>query len=202
MRPRHLAWIALALWVGAAVLLIPLAGKAGSVESTDPSLELPRQAEATRAMLQERQSFPGADTPVAVVVYTRDSGITGPDRSTVDADRAAFAALSPTGTVDPANTDEKTGGLVFTRESQLVVDHPITIGRNPSERINRAGLTPRLRSKASSRPPGTVVGQAPRAGVKVKKGSIVTLVVSHLALVRVPDVVGRSRDDAIAALTA
>ena len=77
MRPRHLAWIALALWVGAAVLLIPLAGKAGSVESTDPSLELPRQAEATRAMLQERQSFPGADTPVAVVVYTRDSGITG-----------------------------------------------------------------------------------------------------------------------------
>src|SRR5439155_15190937 len=69
MRPRHLAWIALALWVGAAVLLIPLAGKAGSVESTDPSLDLPRQAGATRAMLRDRQAFPGPDTPVPVVVY-------------------------------------------------------------------------------------------------------------------------------------
>jgi hypothetical protein len=45
--------------------------------------------------------------------------------------------MNTSGTIDPANTDEKTGGLIFTRESQLVVDHPITIGRDPSERINR-----------------------------------------------------------------
>jgi hypothetical protein len=45
--------------------------------------------------------------------------------------------MNTSGTTDSANTDEKTGGLVFTREQQLVVDHPITIGRDPSERINR-----------------------------------------------------------------
>ena len=45
--------------------------------------------------------------------------------------------MNTSGTIDPANTDQKTRGLVFTRESQLVVDHPITIGRDPSERINR-----------------------------------------------------------------
>ena len=45
--------------------------------------------------------------------------------------------MNTSGTTDPANEDQKNGGLVFTRESQLVVDHPITIGRDPSERINR-----------------------------------------------------------------
>jgi hypothetical protein len=45
--------------------------------------------------------------------------------------------MNTSGTTDPANADEKTGGLVFTRERQLIVDHPITIGRDPTERINR-----------------------------------------------------------------
>jgi len=45
--------------------------------------------------------------------------------------------MNTSGTTDQANEDQKAGGLVFTRERQLVVDHPITIGRDPSERINR-----------------------------------------------------------------
>jgi hypothetical protein len=46
-------------------------------------------------------------------------------------------AVNTSGTTDPANQDQRARGLVFTRERQLVVDHPITIGRDPSERINR-----------------------------------------------------------------
>jgi hypothetical protein len=45
--------------------------------------------------------------------------------------------MNTSGTIDPANTDQKAGGLVFARESGLVVDHPITLGRDLSERINR-----------------------------------------------------------------
>ncbi len=45
--------------------------------------------------------------------------------------------MNTSGTTDPDNEDAKNGGLIFTRESQLVVDHPITNGRDPSERINR-----------------------------------------------------------------
>ena len=45
--------------------------------------------------------------------------------------------MNTSGTNDPANMDQENGGLVFTRESQLILDHPITIGRDPSEYINR-----------------------------------------------------------------
>ena len=46
-------------------------------------------------------------------------------------------AMNTSGTADPANDDQKSGGLNSRRESGLVLDHPITIGRDPSERINR-----------------------------------------------------------------
>ncbi len=45
--------------------------------------------------------------------------------------------MNNSGTTDPANDDQKTGGLNFSRERGLILDHPITIGRDPSERINR-----------------------------------------------------------------
>jgi hypothetical protein len=44
-------------------------------------------------------------------------------------------------TVDTVNYDRETGipsFLLFSRQNQLLTDHPITRGRNPSERINRA----------------------------------------------------------------
>ena len=61
-----------------------------------------------------------------------------PFRSASEALARRFGVLMNTSsTFDSANTDPKTGGLVFTSESQLIVDHPITIGRDRSERINR-----------------------------------------------------------------
>ena len=45
--------------------------------------------------------------------------------------------MNTSGTLDPANIDEKIGALVFSRERQLLVDHPITNGRDWSEQINR-----------------------------------------------------------------
>jgi RND superfamily putative drug exporter len=127
---RYLTWIVLALWVVVALLLTPLAGRTGEVESTDPALVLPHSAEATQALLRERQAFPGADTPVAVVVYVRDGGITAQDESTVAADRVAFARLSRTNVVDPAVRSDDGAALLLSfpiaaegdKESQAVVD--------------------------------------------------------------------------------
>jgi RND superfamily putative drug exporter len=102
MKRRYVAWLGLALWVTTIALLMPLAGKKTDAGSANADLALPQHAEVTRALARERAAFPDADTLVAVVVYVRDSGITVADRSTVDGDRTAFAALSGSGRVDPA----------------------------------------------------------------------------------------------------
>src|SRR5262249_56926436 len=99
---RYVAWLGLALWVAATALLVPLAGKTAEATSTDPTLALPRRAEVTRALVREREAFPDTDTPVAVVVYVRDSGITTEDRATVEAGRALLAPLVPAHPGDPA----------------------------------------------------------------------------------------------------
>jgi RND superfamily putative drug exporter len=98
---RHVAWLGLAVWAAVSALLMPLAGKTAQVRSTDPALVLPQSAEVTRALVREREAFAGNDTPVAVVVYVRDGGITAEDRSAVEADRASFALLSKHNEVPP-----------------------------------------------------------------------------------------------------
>lgn len=40
-------------------------------------------------------------------------------------------------TDDPANYDPKLGDILFARSNKLLLDHPITRGRNEAERINR-----------------------------------------------------------------
>ncbi|MEV4516585.1 MMPL family transporter [Dactylosporangium sp. NPDC049525] len=102
----------LGLWLVAGFLLLPLAGKLGDVTSTDTALVLPRSAETTRELLREREAFPGTGTPVAVVVYVRDGGITDADRSTVDADRAAFAAVA-VGDVGPVTASRDGQALLL-----------------------------------------------------------------------------------------
>jgi putative drug exporter of the RND superfamily len=127
-RSRYLTWAALGLWAAIIFLLAPLAGKAGEVESTDPALELPQSAEATRAMVREREAFPDTDTPVAVVIYVRDTGITAGDQSTVEADRIAFASLARGNVVGPAVSSKDERALLLTfpilggaPQSQVVV---------------------------------------------------------------------------------
>jgi RND superfamily putative drug exporter len=101
-RGRYVAWLSLALWVAAAAVLLPFAGKSAGAQSTDTVGLLPRNAETTRAMARAHTAFPGSDAPVAVVVYARDGGVTAADRAAVEADRAAFAGVAPGGTVGPA----------------------------------------------------------------------------------------------------
>jgi eukaryotic-like serine/threonine-protein kinase len=65
-------------------------------------------------------------------------------------------------------------------------------------RLQAAGLKTRQRVIFASAPAGRVVAQRPATGTTVKKGSTVALSVSKgPQRVRVPNVVGRSRDDAV-----
>lgn len=95
-----MAWSSLALWIVAAVMLLPLAGNGAEAQSTDAAGALPRNAETARALDRMRAAFPGSDAPVAVVVYARDTGITAADRVAVEVDRTALAALAPGQAVD------------------------------------------------------------------------------------------------------
>ena len=65
------------------------------------------------ALVREREAFPGGDTPVAVVVYARDSGITPDDRSAVEADRVAFARLSADDELGPVVPSEDGRALLL-----------------------------------------------------------------------------------------
>src|SRR5262245_43745089 len=112
-RLRYLAWLGLGLWVGAIVLLIPLAGKTSDAPGTEATLNLPRSAEVTRELAREQQAFPGTETPVAVIVYVRPTGITAADRAAVDADRSALAVLSRDNAVPPAVTSADRQALLL-----------------------------------------------------------------------------------------
>jgi penicillin-binding protein 1A len=71
--------------------------------------------------------------------------------------------------------------------------------------LSRAGLSVRRRSVADNQyPPGYVVEQRPRAGTTVAGGSTVTLAVSAPAVRKadVPDVLGKTQAEAVAALKA
>ena len=69
--------------------------------------------------------------------------------------------------------------------------------------LRQAKLASTLTHTASSKPKGIVIGQAPKAGSTVPRGSLVTLVVSNgPAGVALPDVVGLTAAQAVKALEA
>ena len=72
------------------------------------------------------------------------------------------------------------------------------------KQVEDAGLTPQVRKEANeSTKPGEVFDQDPSGGTQVDKGTTVVLLVSTgKAKTVVPDVVGKTRDEAVATLTA
>jgi putative drug exporter of the RND superfamily len=94
-------YVTLALWIVAAVLIFPVAGKLTSVQNNDAVTWLPRSAEATKAFERAQAAFPSSTKLVAVVVYVRDAGLTAADRARVDADRTVFAGPAEGGQTSP-----------------------------------------------------------------------------------------------------
>ncbi len=86
------------------------------------------------------------------------------------------------------------------------VEVPKVSGKDVTEAIqilNAAGLEAQTREQFSERPPGTVVGQNPKAGTRVDKSSAVVLRVSKgVQTTTVPDVLFQSQESAVAELEA
>jgi beta-lactam-binding protein with PASTA domain len=105
----------------------------------------------------------------------------------------------------PEATDVKKGSQV-----KLVIDSgapkvavPDVTGLPADEAVQKldaVGLDSQQTTVTSDKTPGTVVDEAPAAGQKVAKGSVVVLSVSKAAPVAVPDVVGKAQADATATL--
>ena len=70
------------------------------------------------------------------------------------------------------------------------------------QRLNARGLVARIRTRAATAAPGTVVAQNPGPGANVTRRSVVTLAVSAAQNVAVPNVVGKRASAAVSALRA
>jgi beta-lactam-binding protein with PASTA domain len=89
--------------------------------------------------------------------------------------------------------------------SASAVNVPAVVGLKQNEavqRLDERGLVPRLISRASKFPVGTVFAQDPGAGTEVDRGSRVSLSVSAAEVTRVPNVVGSTTAAAVARLKA
>ena len=74
--------------------------------------------------------------------------------------------------------------------------------REAVQRLNQRGLIARMKTRASSAEPGTVVAQDPGPGADVVRHSVVTLTVSAVQTEAVPNVVGKREAAAVSALRA
>jgi putative drug exporter of the RND superfamily len=152
-RGRTVAWLSLALWVVAAAVLLPLAGRSADAQSTDMVAQLPQNAETTRAMARARVAFPGSDAPVAVVVYARDGGLTAADRAVVEADRAAFTGLAP---------DQIVGSAIVSADGTAVMVSVPIAGRG--ERVGAA--VKQIRQQLADSPAGLRTAVTGSAGLE------------------------------------
>jgi RND superfamily putative drug exporter len=89
---RRSKWVIRVVWLLALVALSPLAGKLTSAENNQASSWLPGSAESTKVLNLQGQ-FVSTETVPAIVVYSRDGGITQADISKATADTAAFAKI-------------------------------------------------------------------------------------------------------------
>jgi RND superfamily putative drug exporter len=90
---RRSKWVILAVWIVLLMALGQMAGKLTGAENNQASSWLPGNAESTK-VVNLQGHFVSTQTMPAIVVYSRDSGITPADTTKATADAAAFAKLT------------------------------------------------------------------------------------------------------------
>src|SRR3954469_6039323 len=99
-----------------------LAGKLQDAQKNDTKSWLPGGSESTQA-LDRQEAFKSSNTYEAVIVYTRDSGLTAADRAKVASDAQKFPTVG--------NLDGTVSGPVFAgdgKAAQVIV--PLNLGHN------------------------------------------------------------------------
>ncbi|MEV4258039.1 MMPL family transporter, partial [Spirillospora sp. NPDC049652] len=145
---RRAKWAVLAAWALILMIAGGFAAKIADVQDNDPASWLPADSQSTRAVRIAERHFAEKDRATAVVVYTRDGGLTPADLAKVDGDRAAT-----------------TGATAATRSADgksVLFSAPVPMASNDNGVLGDA--VDRLRrTTAKTAPPGLdirVTGQA------------------------------------------
>jgi RND superfamily putative drug exporter len=80
------------VWLTAASIGGPNFGRVDEVSSNDQTTYLPSSADATRVQ-KLASGFTDSDASLAIVLYTRDSGLTSENLAEIDAQRDHFAEI-------------------------------------------------------------------------------------------------------------
>jgi putative drug exporter of the RND superfamily len=89
---RWTKWIVVAVWLVLLMVGGPLAGKLAGVQKNDTAEWLPSNAEATQ-VFELQKKFETVETSPAVIVYERQSGITGSDQAKAADDARRLAGV-------------------------------------------------------------------------------------------------------------
>src|SRR3954471_10152335 len=119
---RKSKWAVVIFWLVLIFGMGSLAGKLSGAQKNDTKSWLPSSSESTQA-LDRQEAFKSSNTYEAVIVYTRDSGLTAGDRVKIAADAPKFNSV---GTIDGTIT-----GPVYSRDgkaAQVIV--PLNLGHN------------------------------------------------------------------------
>jgi RND superfamily putative drug exporter len=93
---RRSKWAVLAIWLVLMAVGGSLAAKLGSVQDNDPVSWLPANAQSTKAVEVAEKHFADKDLSTAVVVYSREGGLTAADLAKIEKDRGALKASAVT----------------------------------------------------------------------------------------------------------
>ncbi|MBK1787732.1 MMPL family transporter [Prauserella cavernicola] len=154
---RRFKWVVLVLWLGALVVLGPLAGKLSSVQDNQASSWLPASAESTE-VLRITQGFRSSNELPAIVVYDRPGGLRPADLARITEDARRFNTLD--------TVDRRVVGPIPSAErppqaAQVVV--PLNIGEDGWNQL--PGLTDQIRGIAENGANGVSVHVTGPAGV-------------------------------------
>ena len=105
---RRSKLLVLGVWIAALAALGPLIGQFESRQRNEPSSFLPADAESVRA-LELSDQFPSAEGVAAIVVFSREDGLTAEDRAAISDIQEELAASPPDGVVavSPARYSEE-----------------------------------------------------------------------------------------------
>jgi RND superfamily putative drug exporter len=119
---RRTKFLVLVFWLIVVALAGSLAGKLSKAENNEASSWLPGKAESTQA-LKLQEHFRSQNTLDAVVVYTRNSGLTAADRTKAAADAQKFTSV---GKID----GKVTGPLPSKDGKALQTVVPVNLGKD------------------------------------------------------------------------
>src|SRR3954454_1747373 len=119
---RKSKWAVVIFWLVLIFGMGSLAGKLQDAQKNDTKSWLPGSSESTQA-LDRQEAFKSSNTYEAVIVYSRDSGLTQTDRAKITRDAPKFKTVG--------DLDGQIAGPVFAKDgkaAQVIV--PLNLGHN------------------------------------------------------------------------